>query len=208
MDRYAQRGGYDPGPLARKKYVDLIVQKAGIIPGDWVLDVQTGDGLLGVNVARAFTKAKVVATDESRANLDAARRNAEAERCAARLRFVQCAADALPFKEESVWFATIGFDLPEGVGELSVLEDVHRALGFSAKVYAPSLEYPEGRPRPEGVTPWLFDGEGIEQVREIGFGKIQKQRIALLPDGGKLHLAMMKRFDVEEDEEEGDEDAE
>lgn len=200
LERYSSAKGHDLGPMARQRYVDHVVHKAGLIPGDWALDVQTGNGLLGNSVGRAFTRVRVVAIDEDRANLEAARENAKAERCIERMRFVQCAADALPFKDESFYFVTIGFHLPEGVGELSVLEEVHRTSGYTAKVYAPSLEYPPGRPRPEAATVWQFDKESIGQVKELAFGKLQKQRVAMLPDGGQLYVTSMKRFDPEEDE--------
>src|SRR5438874_399887 len=108
LERYAPTEGYDVGSLARQKYAQLVVQKAGIFPGDWVVDVETGTGILGVQVARAFTRAKVVATAGERADVEKARANAAAEGCADRMRFVQALPDALPFKDETFYFGTVG----------------------------------------------------------------------------------------------------
>lgn len=205
LDRYDMEG-HDWGPLARQRYVDHVIHKAGVIPGDWVLDVQTADGMMGNSMARRFARVKVVATDENRALLVKARENARGDRCVERMRFVQCAADALPFKEEVFFFVTIGPNLDEGVGELSVLEDVHRVTGFTGKVIAPHLEYPAARKRPADATGWLFDADAIKEVREMGYGKIVRQRVTQLTDGGQLHVVAMKRFDSDEDIEDEDEE--
>lgn len=198
--RYLPPDGHDIGPLARRQYEDTVVRKAGLFPGDRALDVQTGNGWLGNAVARAFTKARVVATDEDRQNVAQARANAQADGCAARMDFVVCAADGLPFIDEVFSFALCGWATPPDVGELDILDEVHRTTHYSGKAYAPSLEYPAGKARPAGATAWLFDDDGNDQAREIGFGKVQKQRIARLPDGGRLFLTTMKRFDPDEDE--------
>jgi ubiquinone/menaquinone biosynthesis C-methylase UbiE len=208
LERYAPTKGYDVGALARQKYADLVVRKAGLFPGDWVLDVETGTGILGVQVGRAFTRAKVVATDADRANLERARENAQAEGCADRVRFVQALPDALPFKDESFYFATVGFGLSRQEEPLDVLEEIHRASGYSAKIYAPSLDLTRVKKKPRGVHAWVFDAETIEALREIGFGKITSQRVAMLIDGAQLQLVMMKRFDPDEEEGEDAEDEE
>src|SRR5437667_4310428 len=111
LERYAPASGYDVGALARQKYAQLVVRKAGIFPGDWVLGVETGSGILGVQVARAFTRCKVVATDADITSLAPARANAVAEGCIDRMRFVQASPAALPFRDESFYFATVGLAL-------------------------------------------------------------------------------------------------
>ena len=207
-ERYAPKGGYDVGPLARHKMSELVVRKAGIFPGDWVLDVETGTGILGVNVGRAFTRCKVVATDADRANLHKARDNAKAEHCGDRMRFVQCAPDALPFKDETFFFATLGLRLARHDEPLDVLDEVHRVTGYYGKVYAPSLDLRKMRRKPLGWKDWVFTDDVLKEMREMGFGKVATQRIAMLPDGAILQLVMMKRFDPEGEEEEEDEDGE
>ena len=207
LERYAPAKGYDVGHLARQKYAHLVVRKAGLFPGDWVLDVATGSGILGVQVARAFTRAKVVATDAERANLDRAAANAQAEGCAERMRFVQCLPDALPFKDESFFFTTVGFALARQEEPLDVLDEIHRATGYYGKVYAPALDLTRVKPKPRGWLSIVFDEATLAAMREMGYGKVQKQRVALLPDGAQLDLVMAKRFDAEGDEE-GDEDGE
>ena len=197
------------GSLARQKYAQLVVQKAGIFPGDWVLDVETGTGIHGVQVARAFTRAKVVATDADRANLDRARANAEAEGCRDRMRFVQALPDALPFKDESFYFATVGLSLAAQDEPLDVLDEIHRASGYSAKVYAAALDLTKAKKRPRGVRAWVFDDETVAAMREMGFGKVQKLRVTMLLDGAQLFVVTAKRFDPEgDDDEEGEEDEE
>lgn len=205
LERYAPEEGYDPGAMARNKIAQLVVRKAGLFPGDWVLDVQTGTGLLGVNVGRAFTRAKVVATDDDREHLDKARANAVREGCDARMRFVQCLPDALPFKDEFSYFSTVGFELAKEEEPMDVLDEIHRTTGFYGKVYIAALDLSKRRPsKPRGWAAWLFDDEAVAELRAIGFGKVQIQQVAVQADGGRLMLVMMKRFDPEEDEDEDD----
>jgi ubiquinone/menaquinone biosynthesis C-methylase UbiE len=207
LERYAPEDGYDPGPLARNKIAQIVVQKAGLFPGDWVLDVETGSGILGVNVARAFTRAKVVATDSDRERLEKARDNARAEGCEARVRFVQCLPDALPFKDEFSFFSTVGLELAREEEPLDVLDEIHRATGFYGKIYAATVDLRKARKKVRGMKTWIFDDETVAQMRAIGYGKVQMQQVAVLPDGGRLLLVTTKRFDAEEgDEEEDDEE--
>lgn len=208
LERYALEEGYDPGPLARDKLSQLVVRKAGLFPGDWVLDVQTGTGLLGVNVARAFTRAKVVATESDLALLEKARENAKAEGCEERMRFVLCAPDALPLKDETFWFTTVGLRLAEEEEEpLDTLDEVHRVTGFMGKVYCGAPDLRKMRPKkPRGVRSWVFDDETIAELKDIGFGKVQVSQISMQNDGSRLHLVMMKRFDADDADEEEDDD--
>ena len=212
LERYAPRTGYDPGPHARSKLAQIVVTKAGLFPGDWVLDVETDAGLLGVQVGRAFTRAKVVATDADRDRLLRAAENARAEGCDARMRLVQCAPDALPFKDERFFFSTLGLAVHEVEEPLDVLDEIHRTTGFSGKVYVATVDLRKARRKPKGVRPWVFDDETLGGMREIGFGKVQLGRVAVLADGARLHLVMAKRFDAEdageeaEDEEDDDDE--
>ena len=207
LERYAPTKGYDVGPIARQKYAQMVVQKAGLFPGDWTLDVETGTGILGVQVARAFTRAKVVATDSERASLDRARENAVAEGAAERIQFVQCLPDALPFKDETFFFATVGLALGRQEEPLDVLDEIHRATGYTGKVYAPALDLTRAKKKPRGTHPWVFDAETIAAMREMGFGKVQQLKVATLADGAQLVLLTAKRFDAEgeDDDAPGDE---
>lgn len=205
-ERYAPKGGYDVGPLARHRMSEIVVRKAGLFPGDWVLDVETGTGILGVNVARAFTRCKTVVTDAQRENLETARENAKAEGCLDRLRLVRCLPDALPFKDETFFFTTVGLNLAREEDPLDVLDEIHRATGYYGKVYAPTLDLRRMKRKPRGWTEWLWTDEVVKQMREMGYGKVQTQRVMLLPDGAALVLVTAKRFDPEggeEDEAEG-----
>lgn len=207
LERYAPEDGYDPGAMARSKLAQLVVQKAGLFPGDWVLDVETGTGILGVNVGRAFTRAKVVATDAERENLEKARDNAATEGCGDRMRFVQCLPDALPLKDESVFFTTVGLTLHAEEEPLDVLDEIHRVTGYYGKVYAAAVDLTKMRGRRKrGIIPWVFDDETVGAMREMGFGKVQMLQVAVLPDGGRLHLVMAKRFDPEEGEDDEEEE--
>lgn len=202
-ERYAPTEGYDVGHLARQKYSELVVRKAGLFPGDWVLDVQTGTGVLGVNVARAFKRAKkVVATDHSRENLLHARQNATDDKCADRMEFVECLPDMLPFKDETFFFSTVGFRLCAEEEPLDTLDEIHRVTGFYGKVYAPALDFTRARAKPADVHDWVFGDETVRAMREIGYGKVQTLDVATLADGARLRLVTMKRFDPEGDDDE------
>lgn len=206
LERYAPTKGYDVGHLARQKYAQLVVQKAGIFPGDWVLDVETGAGILGVQVARAFTRAKVVLTDTERASLKRAAENSVAEGCADRMRFVQCLPDALPFKDAKFYFTMMGLALSLQEEPLDVLDEIHRTAGFSAKIYMPALDMTKVKKKIRGTISWVFDAETIAAMREMGFGKVQPLRVAMLADGAQLYLVTAKRFDAEGDEADEEDD--
>ncbi|GEM_PF-5604652 len=201
VERYAPSEGYDVGAIARHKYSELVVRKAGLFPGDWSLDVQTGTGILGVQVARAFTRVKVVATDHSRENLLHARENAKAEKCEHRMAFVECLPDMLPFKDEQFFFTTIGFRLCAEEEPLATLDEIHRVTGFYGKVYAPALDFSRARAKPQDVHDWVFGEETLREMRDMGYGKIQTLDVATLADGARLRLVTMKRFDPEEGDE-------
>lgn len=201
VERYAPTEGYDVGPFARHKYSELVVRKAGLFPGDWSLDVQTGTGILGVQVARAFTRVKVACTDHSRENLEHARENAKAEKCDHRMAFVQCLPDMLPFKDERFFFTTIGFRLCAEEEPLDTLDEIHRVTGFYGKVYAPALDFSRVKVKPKDVHDWVFGEETVREMREMGYGKIQVLDVANVPDGARLRLVTMKRFDPEGDDE-------
>jgi ubiquinone/menaquinone biosynthesis C-methylase UbiE len=208
LERYAPKEGYDPGPIARSKGALLVVRKAGLFPGDWVIDVESGEGLLGVNVARAFTRAKVVATDADRDMILKARDNAVAEGCADRMRFVQALPDELPFKDECVWFTTTGLRLQSTEEPLDVIDEIHRVTGFSGKVYALQADLRKLKTKkPRGVAAWVFDDDALAAMREMGFKKVQMQQLAVLGDGARLMLVMAKRYDPAEDEADEEVDA-
>ena len=206
LERYAPTEGYDPGSQARDKISQIIVRKAGIFPGDWVLDVETRTGLLGVNLGRSFTRAKVIATDSDRAQLEKARENAKAEGCEARMRFVQCLPEALPIKDETSYFSTMGLALAEQDEPLDVLDEIHRVTGFYGKVYIGAVDLRSARKKVRGMKTWIFGDDTLAAMREIGFGKVQVQQVAILAGGGRLMLVTAKRFDAEG--EEGDEEEE
>lgn len=200
QERYKPPVGYDVGPLARDKYSELVVRKAGLFPGDRALDVQTGTGILGVNVARAFTRVKTVATDAILENLVAARENAKAEKCLDRMDFVLCLPDELPFKDEIFSFTTTGLMLAIEEDPVATLDEMHRVTHFYGKIYAVTLDLRRKRPPLKDVREDVFDASTVKEMREIGYGKVQKLRIMLLPDGAEIWLVMTKRFDPEGDE--------
>lgn len=207
QERFAPVEGYDVGPLARDRYAGLVIRKAGLFPGDWALDVQTGTGILGVNLARAFTRVKTVVTDVNRDNLVHARENAVAERCDERLRYVLCLPDMMPFKDETFYFTTVGFRLCAEEEPLDTLDEIHRVTGFYGKVYAPTIDFRKMRgKKPDDIIDWVFTSERIAEMREMGYGKVQTTRIMSLPDGAVIQLVMTKRLDPEGGEDdEGDE---
>jgi hypothetical protein len=85
---------------------------------------------------------------------------------------------------------------------LETLDESHRVTGFYGKVYAPALDFTKSKKKPADVHDWVFDDATIAEMRTIGFGKVQKTRVAVLADGALLFLVTMKRFDPEGEEEE------
>lgn len=124
------------------------------------------------------------------------------------MRFVQALPDALPFKDECVWFTTAGLRLQSVNDPMDVLDEIHRVTGFSGKVYMLQADLRKLRvKKPRGVEPWVFEDDVVVAMKEMGFGKVQMQQIAVLADGARLVLVMAKRFDPAEGEDE-DEDEE
>lgn len=200
-ERYKPVEGYDVGTQARHKYSELIVRKAGLFPSDRILDVQTNTGILGVNLARAFTRTRTVATDAIRENLELARENARAERCADRIDFVLCLPDELPFKDEVFTFTTTGFMLAIEEDPMATLDEMHRVTHYYGKIYVATLDLRKKRDPLKDVRQWIFDDATIKEMREIGYGKVQKFRLSILADGAEIWLVTTKRFDPEGGEE-------
>ena len=71
----------------------------------------------------------------------------------------------------------------------------------SAKVYAPTVDLARVKPKPRGWRAVVFDEDTTTAMREMGFGKITRQRVAVLADGAQIEIVMAKRFDAEHDEE-------
>ncbi|HEX9312713.1 MAG TPA: class I SAM-dependent methyltransferase [Actinomycetota bacterium] len=83
---------------------DRVLDRAGVRPGDTLLDVGAGDGLIGFGALDLVGDAgTVVFSDVSEDLLDHCRRFAEERGVASRCRFVQASADDLsPFADASV----------------------------------------------------------------------------------------------------------
>jgi len=187
----------DVGELVRMRYTKLVVHKAGMLPGDRVLDAGTGRGLLANAVARSFGKCTAVGIDLDAAHLRDARLNARLEGVAERVQFVRASADALPFKEGtfSVFVAGLAFTGTRDIRP--VADEADRVLVPMSKVVIVDAA------RPKGPDP-LSDANA-ERWKRLGFGRVSVQKVTVLSDGRTLKALFARKLAGDEDEEGGDE---
>ena len=111
------------------------MDRAGAEGGQTILDLCTGTGDLAIRFARDDGTGPVWGVDRSREMLRIARRKTSASGLAARIRFVEANALALPFDDESFDVVSIGFGLrnvgqhQRAIGEMTrVLKEGGRLL--------------------------------------------------------------------------------
>lgn len=169
-DRWAQwllerRHGGDEAELERllpdlDEFRERVIANAEIEAGDIVLDVGTGDGLIGfAALERVGSEGRVIFSDISVDLLEeceqVAARLGELDRC----EFVEASADDLPFDDESVDVVTTRSVLIYLMDKQPALREFHRVLrpGGRLSIFEPINRFchEEGRRRYYGldVTP-------------------------------------------------------
>lgn len=204
---YTPLSGFDPGERIRKKVAETIVRKAGLWPGDRALAAMCDAGLAAAPLARAFTKCRILAVDERQEAVERTRANAAAEGALARLSAVRSDPYALPFRDEMFRFAVVAFALGSVDEPADALAEVHRVTEYFGKVFLVEADLTRAPKVPRGVKRRVLDDQLEEDLRDMGFGKLQRQKLDVLPGGGMIELLTVKRFDPEEGEvDEDDED--
>ncbi len=136
LQRRVQRYGWDRAATAYEQCWrdqlepahDLMLDMAALQPGEAVLDVACGTGLVSLRMAATVGAAgKVVGTDISGQMVEAARRIA-AERGLANLRFERADAEALPFADADFDAAVCGLGLMYVPGPVQALAEMRRLL--------------------------------------------------------------------------------
>lgn len=197
-DLYTPAPGYDVGALARRRYTDLMIRRAGLIPGEEALVVQCGLGPLANALASRFTKCDVVATDSREDTLEVARRNAEVEEVRDRMKFRHADPADLPFRTERFFVTTMDIGLHAQEDPLAVLEELHRVTDYGGKLLLADVDFSKSRNPPENVHTDVFSDETQDAMKEQGWGKVALQKVSLLRDGGILYVLQAKRYDPEE----------
>ncbi len=143
-------------PHATGTSLELMVNWAKPTPADRVLDVATGTGF----TAFAFSKAaaEVVATDITARMLQEARRLA-ADRELRNIRFLQMAAETLPFRDQSFDIATCRIAPHHFASVPAFLGEVHRTLRPTGRLVLTDSSSPE---EPE---PYAWQQE-MERLRD------------------------------------------
>ncbi len=123
---------------------DRVLANAGIEDGDVVLDVGTGDGLIGFAALPLVGSGHVIFSDLSPALLDACRVAAEALGVADRARFVQTSADDLsPVSASTVDVVTTRSVLIYVDDKAGAFREFHRVLrpGGRVSIFEPINNY-------------------------------------------------------------------
>ena len=206
--KYGPYPGFDVGDLARKRYSDIVVRKAGLWPGDRALDVACGHGTVSNALARAFTKCRVSAVEADEEELARAVENARVEGALPRLDFVSADPTALPYDDETFMLTTCALGLAFEPDYLEVLEEIHRVTAFMGKVYLVDVDFTNAKKRPGRAKKSVFNEDTQAAMKEMGYGKINIQRVDTLRDGTAVLLLAAKRFDPEVGEPDEGEDGE
>ena len=138
-DRWArwlleQRHGGDPEELARQlpnleEFRRRVLENAEIREGDVVLDVGTGDGLIGFGALELVGEGgRVIFSDVSTDLLDECRRIAEDLGVTDRCEFLRASADDLPLADASVDVATTRSVLIYLMDKRPAFVELHRVL--------------------------------------------------------------------------------
>lgn len=102
----------------------FVVQRAGNLENEWVLDLATGTGDIAALVRRSFPTSRVVGADFSQNMLaEAGARFSELGIC-----WHACDANQLPYRDDLFKAVTFGYLLRNVDDSLSVLKEVHRVL--------------------------------------------------------------------------------
>jgi demethylmenaquinone methyltransferase / 2-methoxy-6-polyprenyl-1,4-benzoquinol methylase len=116
------------------------LRRAGLAPGQHLLDVAVGTGLVAAEAVRVLGEPRAVTgLDLSEGML------AEARRRLGGVRLIQARAEALPVADESVDFVSMGYALRH-VADLGVaFREYHRVLRPGGRVLLLEIGRPEGR---------------------------------------------------------------
>lgn len=160
------------------RWRDEVLGRAGVQPGATVLDVGTGDGLIGFGALdRVGPAGHVIFSDISQDLLDHCRAAAEAEGVLDRCSFVRAGADSL------VGMADASADVVTTRSVLIYVKDKAAALREFYRVLRPggrvSLFEPVNRLH---VVPGRFDGYDVRPVAALA-AKMQAFYDALQPPG-------------------------
>jgi release factor glutamine methyltransferase len=171
---YGRRFELNPAVLIPRPETELLVERClELLPDSagsrWAADIGTGSGIIAVTLAVERRGLHVVATDVSAEALEVASRNAEGNRAASRIRFVQgdLAGPVRPA-------------LPKGVIGLDLLA--------SNPPYVPTAQIPGLQPEVRDHEPrWALDGglDGLDVIR-----RLVPQAAELLAPGGWMVLEL------------------
>lgn len=189
--------------LVRRRALEAVVRKAGLLPGDAVLEVGCGTGLLSVIFAKQWTRCRLLAVDDDVEALARARANAKAEGVSARVDFLRADPRALPFKTERFPLVISAFHLSTLRGPGPTLAEMFRCVFFYGKALILDLDLSRGAsldaPKVKGVAKDVFRSQTLDAMRDMGFGKVKVQRLEVLPGGASLALLSAKRFEGDEE---------
>jgi demethylmenaquinone methyltransferase/2-methoxy-6-polyprenyl-1,4-benzoquinol methylase len=122
-----------------RRYRRQSLLRAGLRPGDWVLDVATGTGLVAVEARQLVGSTGLVAA------LDVSWGMLQQARAAPGLRLVQGSADALPFAAESFDVLTMGYALRHVAALGSACAEFYRVLRPGGQAVLLEVGRPDGR---------------------------------------------------------------
>lgn len=143
---------------------DTVLQHAALQPGDTLLDVGCGDGLIGFGALERIADSHVIFSDVSQPLLDKCRTLAAHAGVLERCQFVNAAADALtPLTDTSVDAVTTRSVLIYVADKAAAFREFFRVLkpGGRVSIFEPINRF--GRPEP----PQLFMGYDVTPVQPL-----------------------------------------
>jgi demethylmenaquinone methyltransferase/2-methoxy-6-polyprenyl-1,4-benzoquinol methylase len=142
----------------------IVIEQAGIRPGQTVLDVAAGTGDLAKAFAkRVGPKGKVIVSDINAAMLEVGRERLVDSGCIANVEFVQADAENLPFETNQFACVTIAFGLRNVTHKAKALASMYRVLQPGGKLLILEFSHPE--------STWLqklYDSYSFNIIPKLG----------------------------------------
>jgi len=161
----------------RLRIRDALINVVKPKDGDRILDVGTGGGLLAIGFAKAIERGEVVGMDVwmkmgGGTSIERAKRNAEIEGVAQKVKFKYGDARNIPYPDEY-------FDIVVSSFTIHIIREKEKALKEMIRVLKRGGKFAIIEPKQERWTGWKVDEKLKQKLEELGLKNIKFQPLTL-----------------------------